>query len=367
MIRKFIGLVYFVFCAAELVCQSSPATFSDTSFYYSDAKDLEVIGQLPGAANFDRLPAEAVNKVSKEVWWLSKNSAGISVRFISNAPVIKVKWLTRNFDLSLQSQALTAVKGLDIYCKIKDTWQYVGLGVGSRLRINEAVLIEGMDTTSKEFLVNLPLFCETEKVEIGVPRGFTVSKPKDKFSDQLPVVVYGTSITQGGAAGRPGMAYPSMLARYFKRNIINLGFSGHGTFDPQMAEFILSADPQLVILDCAPNSPPLVISKNLPVLVEALKSKKPTLPILIVEGPMREDAYVKTALFKMVMEQNEALKKTYAAMVKKGIGNLFYLPAKYPLGNDHEGTSDGIHPNDLGCYRMFEFMKDEIIKMKLIK
>ena len=53
-----------------------------------------------------------------------------------------------------------------------------------------------------------------------------------------PVLVYGTSIAQGGVASRPGLAWTALLERKLDRPVINLAFSGNGRLEPEVLDLI---------------------------------------------------------------------------------------------------------------------------------
>jgi hypothetical protein len=59
-----------------------------------DARELTVEGKAfrDTQSSFDRLPARAEHKVRKAVWNLSRHSAGIALRFVSDAPAIHARY-----------------------------------------------------------------------------------------------------------------------------------------------------------------------------------------------------------------------------------------------------------------------------------
>ena len=98
----------------------------------------------------------------------------------------------------------------------------------------------GTDGASdSEFMLYLPLYNGVKSVEIGVPRdaSFAAAAPRPAERSK-PIVFYGTSITQGGCASRPGMVHTAIVGRRFDRPVINLGFSGNGRMEPELAELI---------------------------------------------------------------------------------------------------------------------------------
>lgn len=335
---------------------------------YHDALQFQVIGQLPGCTGYARLPETAKTKVRQPVYNLSINTAGVGIRFNSDAGAVSVKWtLTGNG--STPHITATAYKGLDLYAFVNGQWEFVGLAKPSGGNINQAEIISGMTHENREYLLNLPLYDGVTKLEIGVDGNIT--KPLAQIIDTLnPIVVYGTSITQGASASRPGMMYSSLLSRNLNREVINLGFSGNGFFEVALGEYIMSANPSLLILDCAVNSDSATIMKNAPALIDFVKTKNKDLHILFVESIMRENAYFKTGngsgSYNFITKQNQALKTIFKQSEKK-YTNLHYLTHENLIGDDHEGTIDGTHLNDLGFYRMYLVLSKEvsvILKLK---
>jgi hypothetical protein len=336
-----------------------------TVFY--KASNFKIIGKLPNTKNYARLPEEAQSKVSKPIWRLSKNTAGISIRFSSNTSKIIVRW-TLNRNSNPTNLSAIAAKGLDLYAYVDDKWQFVGAAKPKGGTQNEAIIINGMETKNREFLLNLPLYNEISDLEIGIDEGKNIWKPKEVIIDTLhPIIFYGTSITQGASASRPGLTYPALIERHFNKETINLGFSGNGTFQKEIGEFMMTANPSIIVLDCTPNSDATTIRNNLPDLLDHITSINNTIPIILVESIVRDFSFFKKddinvfGTMSFIKEQNKALRDVYESNIKLN-RNLFYVTNENLIGNDHEATSDGTHLNDLGHYRVYERIRQEIEK-----
>lgn len=336
-----------------------------TVFY--DASEFEIIGQLPNTKTYTRLPENAEKIVREPVWQLSKNSAGISVRFSSNCSKIKIRWIL-NSNSNATNMTPIASKGFDLYAYVDNKWQFVGVAQPKGTIQNEATVIIGMETKNREYLLNLPLYDGVSSLEIGIDKGTSINKPTQKIIDTSnPIVFYGTSITQGASASRPGLTYPALIERYFNKEVINLGFSGNGRFEKEIAEYIMTSKPSVIILDCTTNSPADTIRKNLPELLDYILSLNDTIPIILVESIMRDFAFfkkdVKTVFgtISFINEQNKALKEIYENKIKTN-KNIVYVSSQNLIGQDHEATIDGTHFNDLGHYRVYERLRQEIEK-----
>lgn len=326
------------------------------NFVYHDGQDLTIVGRCHNEPNYGRLPARFKGIVRKEVWELSNNSSGVSIKFRTNSSAIGVRWKVKK-NSTPTSMTRVGANGVDLYCLKNGRWQYVNSGIPTGLD-NESLIITDMDTTYKDFMLNLPLYNTTESVRIGIQPGAVITKNTVHTSEKQPIVFYGTSITQGRSASRPGMNYPSIISRNLNTEVINLGFSGNGRFEASVGMAVCNIDSKLIVLDCTPNSHPDTIKNNVLKLIRQLRRCQPETPILIVESIQREYAHHKMAdstvfgSYNYIMWQNKELKKAYQQANNDGIKKIYYLEAFDLIGVDHEGTVDGTHPNDLGLLRI---------------
>ena len=195
---------------------------------------------------YDRLPASYKEIVREPVWDLSKHSSGLSIRFLSNSSVITAKWEVLN-NFSMDHMPDTGIKGVDLYFKDNDEWQYVNTGVPVGFK-NEYKLVENMDNELREYKVFLPLYDGIKNIEIGVDSISYVKRPER--NDKKPIIFYGTSITQGACASRPGMAHTNIISRKLNRDVINFGFSGNGRMEQSIAKLISNSNPIFYIIEC---------------------------------------------------------------------------------------------------------------------
>src|SRR5262249_19903218 len=222
---------------------------------WHDVRTLTVEGQgwADTAAPFDRFPARAEKLVRPPVWGLSRHSAGLAVRFVSDATALHARWTLTSANLALPHMPATGVSGLDLYVRTPSGWRWAANG-RPKDRTNTAQLVSGLPAGTREFLLSLPPYNGVSSVEVGVPKGATVKPgPARPAEQRQPIVFYGTSITQGGCASRPGMVHTAILGRRLDRPVINLGFSGNGKMEPEMAALLAELDPAAYVLDCLPN------------------------------------------------------------------------------------------------------------------
>jgi hypothetical protein len=322
---------------------------------WHDVRSLGIEGQgwSDTAAPFDRFPARAEGKVPASVWSLSRHSAGMAVRFVTDAKRLEIKWKLTSDKLGMVHMPATGVSGVDLYVRThSERWQWLNVG-----RPTAKENVQSFEALGKrlEYLVYLPLYNGVTSVEIGVPKGAMVEKAPPRAKERSkPIVFYGTSITQGGCASRPGMVHTAIIGRHLDYPVINLGFSGNGKMDASVVDLLAEIDAALYVIDCLPNmTADLVTSRTAP-LVRALRKARPTTPILLVEDRTYANASVMPSLKQRNDSSRGAFKVEYDKLVKEGVKGLTYLRGDHLIGDDGEGTVDGSHPTDLGFLRQAE-------------
>jgi hypothetical protein len=328
----------------------------DGTLWY-DIRLLDVEGQAwkETAAPFDRLPAKAEGKVRDAVWNLSRNSAGLCVRFTTDAPQIQAAWELTSPNLAMPHMPATGVSGLDLYVRDdKGQWRWLANGRPAA-KANTQVMVSGLDKQLRDYLLYLPLYNGVSSVEIGLPPDAKLSKaePYPKGHEK-PIVFYGTSITQGGCASRPGMLHTAIIGRKLNYPIVNLGFSGNGQLEPAVGELLAEIDAAVFVLDCLPNLNAEQVKERTEPLVKQLRDKHPKTPILLVEDRTYSDAFLVRSKREHNDRNRAEFKAAYERLQKVGVPALFYLKGEHLLGDDNEGTVDSSHPTDLGFARQAE-------------
>jgi lysophospholipase L1-like esterase len=360
---------FLVSAAAGVAAAAMPrlVTAQQDALAWHDVKDwgIEGKGWADSTRYFDRFPSKAEKSIPPAVWNLSRHSAGMLVRFETDAAAIHARWSLLNASLAIPHMPATGVSGLDLYARDeqgRDRWLAVGKPTQQKM---EAKLAGGIDPLPDKkrrlYTVYLPLYNGTDSLEIGVD-------PKASFEPvaprkEKPIVFYGTSILHGACASRPGMPFPAILGRRFNKPTINLGFSGNGRMEPEVGALLAELDPCLYAIDCLPNMSPEQVAERTEPLVRQLRKARPEAPILLVE----DRSFTAAPFLKGSREghaaRRAAFRKGYEHLVADGVKGLGYLEGEAILGDDGEGATDGSHPNDLGMVRYADAYEKEMRKL----
>ena len=298
---------------------------------------------------FDRFPAKAEGKVTGAVWNLSRHSAGMMVRFKTDARALQAKWKVLSPRLGMPHMPPSGVSGLDLYARdAKGKWRWAAATRPSKQEM-QATLLSGIAPGLREYAVYLPLYNGTESLAIGVPAGAKFERLAPRKAK--PLIFYGTSITHGACASRPGMAHPAILGRRFDMPVINIGFSGNGKMHAAVGDLMAEVDAAAYIIDCLPNMNAAAVNARCVPLVKQLRKVRPHTPIVLVEDRRNANSWLVPSRSKHHTANHAALRKAYEQLKAAGVKHLHYLAGDLLIGDDAEGTTDGSHPNDLGFFR----------------
>lgn len=304
-------------------------------------------------SRYDRLPAKAEGTVREAVWNLSRHSAGLSFRFNTDATSLQIRYQVGGSNLAMPHMPATGVSGLDLYAYHEGQWKWVEVARPKETKVTLSV--KDLDPGMRSYLAYLPLYNSTLQVEVGVPRGsrFEPVAPRQ----EKPIVFYGTSITHGASASRPGMPHPAILGRRLDRPVINLGFSGNGKMEPEVGALLAEIDASVYVIDCLPNMNEAEVTERAEALVRQLREARPETPIVMVEDRTYTNSWVFKAKRDRHAGSRSAFVRAYDALISSGLKGLYYVEGEPLLGDDTEGATDGSHPNDLGFMRQAEVLE----------
>lgn len=322
---------------------------------------VEGRGWSQTARYFDRLPAKAEGVVRKAAWDLSRHSSGMAVRFETDAREISVRYTLLSASLAMPHMPATGVSGVDLYAQdSQGKWRWLEVSRPAAVKV-KAKLGSGIEPGRRAYMMYLPLYNGVESLEIGLPEksAFRPFVPRTK-----PIVFYGTSITHGGCASRPGMAYPAILGRRLDRPTINLGFSGNGRMEAEVGALLAELDPSVYVIDCLPNMAGPAVKERAEPLVRQLRKARPQTPIVLVEDRTYTNSSFLPSRREHHAANRAALRAAYDRLVAAGVKGLVYVPGENLLGDDGEACVDGSHPSDLGMFRMADVL-EPVLKLLL--
>ena len=298
-----------------------------------------------------RLPQKAKEKVTKAVWELSRQSAGLSIAFYSDSPEIKVRYAV-NGNRSMAHMPATGVSGVDLYATDRNgqsRWCAGKYSLGDTLVYTYGgITYEDGTDKGYEYTLFLPLYNSVSFLEIGIKEDASIDFIP--VSAEKPLVVYGTSIAQGACASRPGMAWANIIGRDLQHPVINLGFSGSGKLEKELFELLAETDARLYIIDCMPNmiapADTAVIAERILAGVKILRARNAA-PILLVEHSGYTNEYTSARAASSYKAANRRLREAYNTLMQQQVHDIHYL-TKEEIGLSMDAMVEGVHPSDLG-------------------
>ena len=344
--------------AAAISLMFAAMPFAAQAQEWHDAASFPLYGKAADSTltRYERLPASCQGISREPLWYLGRNSAGLAVRFRSDSPYIRAKW-TSMFGNTMNHMTETGVRGLDLYILQDGEWRFAGSGRPTEMT-TDALLVGGMSREEREYMLYLSLYDGVTSLAIGIDESSSIESPAvDNPSRERPVVMYGTSILQGGCASRPGMAHTNILGRMLGREVINLGFSGNAFLDLEIARLMASVEaPGAFVLDYVPNASAELIGEKGEEFFRILRDAHPDVPVIFVEDPEFPHSAFDMGIRNEVTKKNAAQKALFGKLKADGEKNIYYVSSKGMIGDDGEATVDGIHFTDLGMRRYAEYL-----------
>ncbi len=329
----------------------------DIKFYNVNEAPFKVYGVYHTGERFVRMPGEVAKSVSQGVYSLHWQTAGGRVRFRTNSPYIAIHAKMPGC-AKMSHFALTGSTGFDLYRMHGKEERYVlsfvpPFDIKDGYEMVKDVGKGGM----REYTINFPLYSTLSELYIGLAEGARIEEPTP-YRDMPPIVYYGSSITQGGCASRPGSTYQAHLTRRFRIDHVNLGFSGNAKGEDEMIEYIKGLSMSCFVLDYDYNAPSAAhLAATHEKLFKAVRETHPDIPIIMMPMPLYYT-------WESEKPRQAIIKATYDNAVKAGDKNVYYLTSRDMMrycGN--EGTVDGCHPTDLGFYSMAKALEKVMKKI----
>lgn len=304
---------------------------------------------------FCRIPENMLESFSEGIQFLAYNTSGARVRFRTNSKYIAVSadiCYTEDFS----HMPRTASAGFDLYIRFNKNENYTFIkpfmSPHNALDTKSVNSIADINSDGKMYdvIINMPLYGGVSRMNIGLEKGAVIEKPHE-YTITKPFLFYGSSITQGGCASRPGNSYSAILSRWYDADFYNFGFSGNAKGEREMAEFLNGFDMSVFFYDYDHNAPDAEHLKNTHErFFNIIRKAHPQLPIIIITKPDFDSDKSEND------KRRQIIRQTYDNAILNGDKNVYFIDGELLFGkNDRDScTVDGCHPNDLGFMRMAE-------------
>ena len=355
-----------------------PKMWVDSSIHESDVRFLNV-REKPfrlygfynplGENEFKRLPDEIGKNVSEGVAALYRNTAGGRVRFSTDSRYIAIRAVMPDAAGVPHAQMpLSGSSGFDLYLDdpVDGSSRFVQPFMPpSDLKGGYESILYFSDRRTRHFTIHFPLYANVRDLFVGIEETASLGEGVP-YRGSLPIVYYGSSITQGGCASRGGMAYEAIISRRLNLDFINLGFSGSGKAEDRIIDYMTTLPMCAFVSDYDHNAPsPEYLRETHHKLYRAIRKAHPNVPYLMISRP---DFFWNHDPSHAVgsEERRNVILDSYHAALNEGDENVHFLDGETFFGKDLDYTADGTHPNDRGFARMAEVIGDRLSRLTIL-
>lgn len=315
---------------------------SDIRFYSALDAPFCIHGVFYENGKFRRIPEKVACSVSEGVYTLHTHTAGGRLRFRTNSPYVAI-YAKMSGVGKMPHFALCGSAGFDLY--VGNEFYASFLPPFDISDGYEGVLDFAMGEM-REITIHFPLYSNVDELYVGLAEGALVQAPAP-YKIGLPIVYYGSSITQGGCASRPGTAYQGFVSRALDADFINLGFSGNARAEDEVAAYVSSLSMSVFVYDYDHNAPTVEhLARTHERMFLKVRKAHPDLPVIMLSRP-------KLCLNSEELARLDVIKTTYQNALARGDRNVYFIDGRDLMrvaGPD--GTVDSCHPTDLGFFSM---------------
>ncbi len=320
--------------------------FDDIVFYNAESSPFRIHGIFKENGLFRRIPEEVANRVNEGVVRLHTNTAGGRVRFVTDSKYVAIQ-VKMPYVVRLPHNPMTSTSGFDIYVKKDGVDTYYKTFVPPfDMKMGYESSVTFPSAEKREITIHFPLYNDVSSLHIGLQKTANVW-PATDYDYDLPIVYYGSSITQGGCASRPGNSYQAMLSCWLNVDHVNLGFSGSGKAEDAMAEYVKNLKMSIFVYDYDHNAPTLEhLEATHEKMFRTVREAQPDLPIVMMSRPKYE-------LLLIEGKRLDVIRRTYQNALDAGDRNVYLVEGRTLMAiAENNGTVDDCHPNDLGFFSM---------------
>ena len=309
------------------------------TFYDIDQAPFKIHGVFREGDRYVRMPRELAESVNDSIKWLNGHTTGGRIRFVTDSPYIAMKLVVSGAS-KFSFFSLTGIMGCDVYSG-KCYYGTIIPPLGTENEYENVINIP--DPAEREYTINMPIYSCVHKVYIGIKEG-SVLKVAPDYENTKPIVYYGSSITQGGCASRPGNTYPSIISRELNSDFVSFGLAGSAKGEEEIAHHIASLEMSAFCYDYDYNAPSLEHYKDThEKFFKIIRAAHPNLPIIMTTRPKKH-------LSDGEQERIDVMMQTYNNAVKNGDKNVYYIKGTDLLDDSiaESALIENCHPNDCG-------------------
>ena len=328
---------------------------------WKDARMLPLYGKATPETAFmySRLPESLSGECRPQVWKLGLCSTGLYVRFRTDSPTLWVRWESVSSKV-MNHMSATGSRGLDLYVQNGGEWRFLTSAKPDlKAAVTERKIMSNMEPRMREYMLYLSLYDGVASLQIGTEEGHEILAGEgDSPRSGRPVVMYGTSITQGGCVSRPGMLYTSIMARELDREFVNLGFSGNALLDLEIARLMASVpNPSAYVLAVVENAGVEKFQERGEAFFRILREAHPDVPVIIVQAVRYSDCLLDNKKAADMEARMAACRQLYDSLRKSGQKRIYFVdPGAQSSFADAESSVDGTHLTDLGSIRFAQVL-----------
>ena len=327
-------------------------------FYDIDEAPVTINGVFREGDRYVRMPRDLAESVNDSIRWLNGHTSGGRIRFITDSPYIALK-LQIGGQSKFSFFSVTGIMGCDVY----SGKHYYGTIIPPLDTTTEYEnVVDIPDPYEREYTINMPIYSCVYKMYIGIKEGSTL-KPAPDYKITKPIVFYGSSITQGGCASRPGNTYPSIISRELDTDFISFGLAGSAKGEEQIANHIAKIDMSAFCYDYDYNANTLDEYKSThEKFFKIIRDANPDLPIIMTTRPKKHLTECENARIDVMLQ-------TYQNAVDAGDKNVYYIKGCDLLDDSVAEFSliENCHPNDCGfasIARVYSKKLKEVLNLK---
>lgn len=318
-------------------------------FFDINKKPFNIFGVTYDGKGYIRMDSSVAEKTNNGVKNLNRNTSGGRVAFETDSDYVAISY---KGDITLfPHMPLTGTAGFDLYYFEDGEFRYFKTFVPpvDKKKGFESI-VEFPDKKIRKILIHFPLYSNVDSVHIGIDEKSQLGE-FNPYSDKLPVVYYGSSITQGGCASRPGNNYPAIVSQKMLDDFICLGFSGSAHGEDVIADYIASLDMSAFVLDYDHNDigEPERLKEKQFAFYQKVRAKHKDIPIIMMTSPYSLALKPDIAITRKILGDS-------FARASENDNNVYFIDGREMLGEEFLdcATVDSCHPNDYGFVKMAE-------------